>query len=64
MLVVVGDAYSVVANDAEGFGGMALDCKVDGGAGFGIFDGVAEEVCENVAEEAFIRHRFAWDRVQ
>lgn len=55
LLVLVGNADSMVTNGAHGIGGVLLDGKVDGRAALRIFDGITEEIGENVAEQPFIR---------
>ena len=44
LLILHRNPYSLIANNAESFSGIALDRKPDAGSGFGVFHRVTQEV--------------------
>lgn len=52
--VGVGDADALVGDGEDGHGAFAVSGDEDGGAWWGVFDGVVEEIGEDVAEEGFV----------
>ena len=64
LLIDVGDADPLIANDAYGFSSVAFHCKMYLCSRFRILHSVAQEIREDVPEQPFVRFRFKWNGVQ
>src|SRR5437762_8885621 len=64
LLIVLRNPYSLIANNAESFSGIAPDRKADAGSRLRVFHRVTQEVGQNVLEQSLVRVRLRQSRDQ